>query len=484
MKALLLLLLLTARVASAEVVRLEVPGGWYGEGRTDRHYGTILTNQFVQTSFGRVELPRYVADGREIADNVLGLRVTPTGPFKMAGQSHAGLGTWEWADGLWRIVGPSYGVNPVIYDWAGVLHIGALPFGSQGFRYATYANVLVTGDATYADPARAIWEFSTYGDVTVGQGEAGCISIRGTDRRMLEPGDCRFVRYTRVDDRLALTFVKQLEGKTVFLWLSVSDLAGFPPETPVTIPPPEICGDGIDNDGDSLIDEGCPPVEQPSDLTPAQVEHFIRNQIDVIAGVKRDYPSLRGAEIIDQAIHRLNKQNATDRYGRKARQSDGGNPNDDVITLRLANADYSRKKMIDALGNAHPGDPNAPEDVPQWGVVPADQEPGNGFWRAAAHPDRDGTNPDPDPDPELEARVTALEGKLAALGAQLTAARATVLDLGARVVALEERPNSGGVQEQRVRDLILDYFARAVVEGSTGRTYGHGHGLNLGITIR
>ena len=34
-----------------------------------------------------------------------------------------------------------------------------------------------------------------------------------------------------------------------------------PPTTPPPPPPEEICGDGIDNDGDGLIDEDCPPPQ-------------------------------------------------------------------------------------------------------------------------------------------------------------------------------------------------------------------------------
>jgi hypothetical protein len=40
---------------------------------------------------------------------------------------------------------------------------------------------------------------------------------------------------------------------------------------PGTTPPPppveEICGDGIDNDGDGQVDEDCPPVEPPVNAT-------------------------------------------------------------------------------------------------------------------------------------------------------------------------------------------------------------------------
>lgn len=145
------------------------------------------------------------------------------------------------------------------------------------------------------------------------------------------------------------------------------------------------------------------------DLTPEELERLLNNQRHVIEGVKHDYPDLKGPEIVDQSIHRLNKNNHTDRYGRKARQSDGGNPNDDVITIRLDDDDFSQKKLIDVLGNANPHpDPEAPADVPMWGVVPAEQEPGNGFWTPAVRPDLDQVDP-PDPPQPGEINVLILD---------------------------------------------------------------------------
>jgi hypothetical protein len=131
-------------------------------------------------------------------------------------------------------------------------------------------------------------------------------------------------------------------------------------------------------------------TEPDMDISQEELDHLLRDQTDVIEGVKHDYPNLHGADITDQSIHRLNKRNNTNRYGRKARQPNGGNPNEDVVTIRLKDDDYSQKKLIDVLidgGGA---------DKPTWQVKPANEEPGNGYWTPAVHPDRDAEVP-PDP---------------------------------------------------------------------------------------
>jgi hypothetical protein len=240
MKKLLLALVLALGLATQTqaTTRTELPGCWYTDIRLDGQYACLVRDSHIQSSQGRIELPTFQQDGRTVKDNVLMLRLPPVGEFAIAGQSHNGLGNWEYRGGVWKVVGASYGVNPVLYDWQPTLHVGAPQFGSQGLRYATQQNQLVTGDATYADPSKAIWEWTEYGDVRVGQGAGGCIAIHGALRYMLEQGDCRFVRYTRSADNLAIAMVKQLENKAVTLRLTVAELSTFPPETAPPVDPP------------------------------------------------------------------------------------------------------------------------------------------------------------------------------------------------------------------------------------------------------
>ena len=51
-----------------------------------------------------------------------------------------------------------------------------------------------------------------------------------------------------------------VNGNTQNQWASITEIDVHGPDPS---PPPEICGDGIDNDGDKLIDEGCPTSPPP-----------------------------------------------------------------------------------------------------------------------------------------------------------------------------------------------------------------------------
>jgi hypothetical protein len=181
--------------------------------------------------------------------NVLFVRVTNVGGFKIAGQGHQDGLAWEYANGVWASHGPTYGVSPLIYDNNGVLKFAAVEHGSQGFRYVTPDNRLVTGDQTYGHPTLKLWEYTDLDGILIGQGEGGChVYIDGV-LRQLEPGDTRFIRANRSGDRFAITIV-HLDGLfTTLTTLSRADLAALPPvhvdvpapppvPAPVPVPPP------------------------------------------------------------------------------------------------------------------------------------------------------------------------------------------------------------------------------------------------------
>ena len=153
----------------------------------------------------------------------------------------------------------------------------------------------------------------------------------------------------------------------------------------------------------------------------------IENRKDVVVSVNTDYPGLIKADpagYTDQVAHRLNKIDnwrfgnvpgyIRDPWGRKARQPDGGNPNNDTLTYRLDVSDHSKKKLVDIIVGAGGDNP-----APGWDLRPPEEESGNGYWIRPQSPDRDGsTVPTPPPlplppncDPWI-ARVRELEAEL------------------------------------------------------------------------
>ena len=217
----------------------QIPGAREGEALPTGEYAVLIPHVGVETHLGRIPLPP-----EEVAAGGMGplyLRVT-LNPFRFAGQSHGLTGhSWEWsvADG-WVLGGEAFGVSGAIYDRDGVLHL-ATPdsgIGSQGWRYVEDGTGrLVTGDETYADPARRLWEWTRHGEITVGQGpdsrpgaaDGGCLALWDDGYRVrVQAGDARFVRFNRVDDQIAISMALLKEGRHVIWRGTVDELRALP----------------------------------------------------------------------------------------------------------------------------------------------------------------------------------------------------------------------------------------------------------------
>lgn len=215
--------------------RIVVPNGWYADATPKGEYAVSLLSGGVITDKGTVSAPAP-------NDGLLYLRIARDGT-RFAGQSHAGLGSWEWNGTAWRNdTNVAYGVSGLIYNAADVLTFSGPQFGSQGFRYIEDGTGrLVTGDETYADASRRIGEYTTHGDITVGQSGFDCIAIRGSERRVLVSGECNFPRFNRDGDHLAIAAAQFHAHQAVLLFFDVSDLNTFPlqpSETPAPTPAP------------------------------------------------------------------------------------------------------------------------------------------------------------------------------------------------------------------------------------------------------
>lgn len=266
---------------------------------------------------------------------------------------------------------------------------------------------------------------------------------------------------------------------------------GFPVSFDVVLlgrrgPSCDILGGGVDPQGlilEPTADHGPdrwaadwrPPVD-PSPLfsiDPRQIDvtPFLAKRQDIVVAVKQSYPHLHGGEIVDQVAHWLNRAHdlsgAQIVFGRKARQADGGNPNDDVLAIRRSYTDVAQKAMVDVLINAWPGDPDDPTkpvDVPTWDVIPEEEEAGNGFWRppvtrdlaAEEDPGDPGDPPPPIPPPgdpdDLDAalrdlldRLYSIDARFAALERLLVSREPTLEGIDVHLTALRHQRYTGRV---------------------------------------
>ncbi len=222
-------------------MRFPIPGGVYGFALPDRTYGATMEGGYITTSEGRVELP-----GEGIA-RLDGVRWH--GQLYLAGEGGQSGHAWLYKWGKWKEFGPTHGVNCCAFG-DGVLYVAIsgdeylevnldtllattrpLALGSQGIRYVNEANVPVAGDATLGfNPA----EYTTRGDVTVGQGHDSGTLING---RVLEPGESFFPKFKRDGDKLAVYIVKFAEHQGVIHWITRAEVDTFLLPGVVDLPP-------------------------------------------------------------------------------------------------------------------------------------------------------------------------------------------------------------------------------------------------------
>lgn len=381
---------------------LVIQDGWFGENLPDGQYAVSKLRKVV-THLGEWPIP----------DEWLRFtRVFDTGTvFKAAGQSQDGAGDIILENGVRRVLGPSYGVNTVAFDLDGNPVQNIVPNGSQGLRWIDAAGIH-TGDATYVHPTiPGLWEYTTHGDITVGQGDSGAHIICPEGRFILYPGYTVFIRFNRVGDKLAVAIV--IPGACVLLWFNKSEITQFPryevPAVPAHTDVPQ------HND-----------VPEPPKLMPQAP-----NQLAVVQRVFAAHPEIdrvneetRG-RAVDYVIAALGGKP----WGRKARNKDGTNLNTDGLTYLRSDGLYEIYDIIDG----HTGEAT-------WdGGEPVIQGQ-NGWWAPGTwQPVDSGGSPAPVPAPasvgsQLDASMKALstqielmKGAIAAQGAMIDTLRATVV---------------------------------------------------------
>lgn len=386
----------------AEVIRTVYPGGSYCDALPDGERCILFFGSHVLTHAGSVPCP----PGEQ---GPLFLRCTKAGidGFKFAGQAHDSLNpaSYQWTEtrGWQAFPPPACGVSPLIYDRGGALHFSDCSIGSQGWRYCSESGHLWTGDETYSSTF-GVWEWSRYRDLMIGQDHEGrgAVVWDGSVLRLLEPGDCRFIRVQGDGERVAISFWTPEDHCAVIIQTTLAELrnlpmisASLPAPSPVPIPVP-------------------PPKPEPVPVT---------NQLDTVKRIRAQYPRSNpgGAPLGEDAWIAIVA--VAQAVGARVFRKDGG---DHVFAPPLNH--FISRTIIGrgTLGN-------------QWVKVFSDGEGAAGaIWNVGDTP-ADGEYLDvsgvvlpgaplPPPPVELppagdvEARLTALEGQLRALRALLRSA--------------------------------------------------------------
>ena len=259
-------------------------GGWYCDVRPDGSYVVLVPNSHLETNRGTVSLPN--------GQNLLYVDLAPDG-VRFAGVGNADDHCWEWTGNQWVDHGIAIGPRAVIYDNNGVLHIVnrvGTATGSQGWRYVDDAGTPVPSDLTYADPARRVWEYTTHAGITIGQGGDGplggdpAIVLIDGQRRLLSPGQCRFLKFPLQGQDASIAFVREDSRVAVMLTTTLDQLRALP----------------LANDAAPAPQPKPDPIPEPPKPTPMAIP----NHLDTLNAVRAKYPELVDR---DQAVAILNE---------------------------------------------------------------------------------------------------------------------------------------------------------------------------------
>jgi hypothetical protein len=348
----------------------------------------------METGGGNVPLPN--------GQDVIFPRLAPDG-VRFAGIGNADDLCWLWDGVAWSSHGLAFGPRAVIFDQAGNLQVIRPPGPAVGYRYVEEGGRLVTANETLFDLRRYVWEFTTLGGITIGQGGEGpdgedpCIALFPDGRRkLIQAGRCRFINVTWYGNLYAIGLVREDVRAAQFYWLTRTQIEALPTQTAVQ--PPD------------------PPQPEPH---PEPSMKLPDNVYATLVSLRPKYPTPLG----DQGAALLNEvawAHRAEGYGLESK--DGGNTCPQPQTGKRCGCDILRTQTLgwdvlaDAEGEGRPVQADSGVADPARFVAPVNP----------------GTAPEPEPKPqpqpeepgapgptELGKRVTALEAKVAALTIRL-----------------------------------------------------------------
>lgn len=354
----------------------------------------------------------------------------------------AAEGPSDWARQAWSDLGVAWGNQPVCFDNVGEPVIATPADGTQGIRYVDELNRPVTGDDTYNDERRVakengitgLWEYTVLGGVAFGQGATGLDVVFLDDplrqhRRMLS-GNTRFVHADwDSGDHFGVSTTLLGTDTCEILAYDRAGLRGLPLVTapPVDIPPVII------------VPPGGPTMQVPNRAEEIQAFWRIFNGAQRITDLEEKH------RFTTQLVSWLNATETDPaikgRFGRKSREGSPGLVSKDTLGFWLGSPipQVNMDGRIDAVDiisssgdvgwdtRAEQGDPGYRNIRAMWlPVPPAIVDPGG--------------DQDPKPDAALDARLKAIEARLAGLDAVLAEGANVNEQQWAAIHALENRP--------------------------------------------
>jgi hypothetical protein len=249
------------------MTRHDIPNGWYCDALPSGAWVVSLKGGGLDTDHGPI--PRCPGG------NLLWVRIAPDG-VRFAGIGNDDDRCWLWDGTRWLNNGPAFGPRAVIWqgDVLAVVRQAGTPTGAIGWRYVADDGSLVMSKDTYADEARHIWEYTTRGDLVIGQAATGegCEALVAGRRVLLAAGDAYAVNFNRHGD--ACSVACYLPDRSVLLWFTRADLDRLPTWTiPVAPPPPPPSN---------------PPPEPPMAVNPPDVRAFVLSRLGQLGLRKAD----------------------------------------------------------------------------------------------------------------------------------------------------------------------------------------------------